>query len=505
MTTKRSLLFKLILVIAIVIFANVLFNRLYYRIDFTGDQRFTLSNPTISMLKGIEDPITIQAYFSEGIDPQIDKIREDFKNLLVEYNRRSNGNVEYEFINPNEDESTEQNAQQQGIQPVQVQKRERDQMSSARAYLGAVVSYGNQKEVIPFMDNNGGMEYALTSSIKKVAIEDKVRLGYVQGHSEPPLQELNQVANVLSVSFQVDPVTLDTVTPVNFRGLVIVAPKDSFKQNELDKIDAFLNEGKNVFIAMNRVDADIQQSSGTAINTGLETWLQEKGIIVEENFVTDENCGSINVQQQRGFFMMNTPVKFPYLPIINNFSDHPVTNGIEQALMQFVSSISYQNVKDGLKVTPLFFSGNRSGTASVPTRFDVNKKWTRRDYPTSKLPLGVAIEGKISGGKESKMIVFGDGDFIVNGTGREARQLQPDAINLMANAVEWLTVGSGLGELRTKQITSRPIKKDLSDNERSMVKVLNFALPIFLIALYGFFRFILRRRKKMQWQSADYS
>jgi len=157
-----------------------------------------------------------------------------------------------------------------------------------------------------------------------------------------------------------------------------------------------------------------------------------------------------------------------------------------------------------LNVTPLFFSGNRSGTVSVPTGFDINKNWTRRDFPTSKLPLGVAIEGKISGDKESKMIVFGDGDFVVNGTGREARQLQPDAINLMANAVEWLTVGSGLGELRTKQITSRPIKKDLSDNERNVVKILNFALPILLIAFYGLFRYILRSRKKRQWQAADY-
>jgi len=62
-------------------------------------------------------------------------------------------------------------------------------------------------------------------------------------------------------------------------------------------------------------------------------------LVVEDNFVIDNNCGNVGVQQKNGFFNFTTPVKFPYLPIITNFADHRITKGLEQVLMPFVSTI----------------------------------------------------------------------------------------------------------------------------------------------------------------------
>ncbi len=504
MNSKRSLLTRVLLVLAVIIVANILLTRLFFRLDFTGDKRYTLSNPTKQILKELEDPVTVSAYFSDDLPPQIAGTKTEFQALLEEYNKRSNGSVVYEFINPNENEETEKAAMEAGIQPITLSVRERDQAKQQRAYLGAVINYGNNKEVLPVIQPGVAMEYALTSSIKKIADSDKPKIGFVQGHGEPALQELSQAYATLSVLFDLQPVTLDTLTIENYKGLAIVSPKDSFQQAELSKLDALLGSGKGLFLALNRVEADLQQSRGMAISTGLEGWLSAKGIDVEEKFIIDQKCGSVTVQQQTGFFTFNRPIPFPFLPIIQSFGDHPIASGLEQALLQFASPLNYDNVADGITVSPLAFSSDKSGTSPTPTFFDINKEWDDVDFPSARLPIAAAFEGNISGNIPSRMVVIGDGDFAVNGQGQGARQIGQDEISLLANSIEWLNDDSGLSELRTKEITSRPIKKELTDGQKTSIKWFNFLLPLVGIAIFGLIRFTLRRRRKNKWRDTRY-
>jgi len=74
----------------------------------------------------------------------------------------------------------------------------------------------------------------------------------------------------------------------------------------------------------------------------------------------------------------------------------------------------------------------------------------------------------------------------------------------MVNAIEWLNDDTGLSELRTKEVTSRPIKKELTDGEKSMVKWGNFLIPMLLISIYGFIRLQFRNRKKNKWRETRY-
>jgi hypothetical protein len=57
----------------------------------------------------------------------------------------------------------------------------------------------------------------------------------------------------------------------------------------------------------------------------------------------------------------------------------------------------------------------------------------------------------------------------------------------MVNSIDWLSDDTGLIELRTKGVSSRPID-ELEDGRRSFLKYLNFLLPIALILVYGFLR-----------------
>jgi hypothetical protein len=68
--------------------------------------------------------------------------------------------------------------------------------------------------------------------------------------------------------------------------------------------------------------------------------------------VIDDNCGSVNVQQQQGNFIMSTQVSFPYLPVITRFADNPATKGLESVILQFASPITFSG-DSTKKFTPL--------------------------------------------------------------------------------------------------------------------------------------------------------
>jgi ABC-type uncharacterized transport system involved in gliding motility auxiliary subunit len=193
------------------------------------------------------------------------------------------------------------------------------------------------------------------------------------------------------------------------------------------------------------------------------------------------------------------------LPIVTNFAkDNPVTAGLESVMFPFVSSIDYSKADSAIKVTPLLRSSKVSGTQTPPIYFDVMKKWKRSDFKESGLVLGVALEGKLLGGKTTRMIVFGDGDFVVNGSGRQAQKLQEDNINLMANAIDWLSDDTGLIALRTKVITSRPIDATISDATKTVLKYVNFLLPILLVIIYGVFRFQTKKKVREKLMAINY-
>ena len=130
---------------AIVIVVNMISNNLFFRLDFTADKRYTLSDATEDIVRNLEDVITISAYFTDKsqLPPQLQSTYQDFRDLLIEYESLSDGNIVFEFINPNESEETEADAQQNGVGPILVNIRESDQVKQMRAYLGVKLEMGS--------------------------------------------------------------------------------------------------------------------------------------------------------------------------------------------------------------------------------------------------------------------------------------------------------------------------------------------------------------------------
>lgn len=499
---KQKLLASTLLVVGIVLVINFLSNELHLRADLTDDRQYTLSKATLDILEGLEEPVTVKAYFSKNMPPNIAQTRTDFQDLLVEYNSRSNGMIAYEFVNPNENEATERLALENGIQPVMINVREKDQVKQQKAFLGATISLGEKTDVIPFVQPGSAMEYSLSAAIKRISVETKPVVGFITGHGEAPMEEMGQAMQLLDVLYQPQPVGLDSAdVPATIRTLAMIRPTDTIPVSHLRRLDTFLTRGGRLLLALNRVDGDLQRSYGMQLSNGLEGWLAQKGIAVEDAFIIDAKCGAVTVQQQQGMFNFQTQVSFPYLPVVGRFADHPITKGLETVLLQFASPVNF--IGDSTKrFTPLIMTSEKSATQKAPMMFDINKQWTEQDFPEKNIVMGGILE-ETRAGSGYKLVVFGDGDFVINGPRQQARSLQPDNVSLAVNAIDWLSDDTGLIELRTKGATSRPIQQ-LQDNTKVILKYANFLLPILLVVGYGLVRMQRNRMTRLKRMSENY-
>lgn len=500
---KKSIYYKLAFILGIIIIINILSTRLFFRLDFTADKSYTLSKSTKDILKAVKTPVFVTVYFSKNVPSELMKAREDFKSLLVEYSNLSGGKITFEFIDPSKNEETEQRALQAGISPAFFNITEKDQIKQQRVYLGAVIKMDNKTEIIPQIQPGAAMEYALSTAIRKMSDIEKPQIGFIQGHGEPSLGALQQVYSELNVMYRTDPVYLnDTSYFLNkYKTIAIIAPNDTFTELHLKQFDRFLSEGGNLLVAINRVEGQMTQGIGVAVNTGLEKWLERKRIIVEDNFVADALCGVVGVQEQQMGFMFTRQLQFPYFPVLKTFAKHPVTDGLEAIIMSYASSITYMGDTSMLYM-PLVLTSEQSAFQKVPIKFDFNKVWNERDFPAQNLVVAALLTGHF-GQKTGKMIVIGDGDFAINGEGAQAHEINPDNANFLVNSIDWLSDDTGLIQLRTKGITSRPLDQ-ITDSARLFLKVINFVLPILLIVIYGVWRTNFNRKIRMKRMEEDF-
>lgn len=494
----NKLLSRIVLVALILVAINIVANQLRFRLDFTADQRYTLSNSTKSILADLEQPVSIKVYVSEDVNAEFDNHSQEIKNMLEEYNSISDGNVQFTFINPNSDEELEKEAQEKGIAPLLVNSSEKDKIEQVKAYKGLLFEAGELSDVIPYLDDQKGMEYPITSSIKKIAFTNKPTLAFLKDKGSPKLAAMQQLMPQLKINYSVQEYSFSDSLPLadDVAGLVLLNPTDSFKVTELKQLEDYYQKGIPLFISYTNADVNLGGQAGPPMaserNSQLETWLQQKGIEFENQLLIDANSQSIMVNT--GFIPQQ--IKFFYFPVITQFAEHLTTEGLSAMAFQFMSPINYSGQGS---FTPLLLTSEMSGKESLPIMFDLQRKWTENDFTSSGLTAAAAIENDAK-----KMVLVSNGDFVVNGEGQQAQQLQGDNIQFVLNSVDWLSNNTQLIELRNKNAISNPITAELDEDEKNWIKYANFLIPLFLIIMYGLLRMQAKKAKQAKWQQENY-
>ena len=501
-TKKTQAILRILLILAILVLLNFISVRLFGRLDLTSQNVYTLSDASKSLVQSLDDRVTVKAYFTEDLPSPYNNNRRAVLDLLNEYKAYASGNLTYEFINPT-GEKGEQDAQQQGISPVQVQVVKEDKFEVKRGYLGLIMLYEDRKEVLPVVQNLSTLEYDISSALKRLTTRTKKKIGYTSGHQEPDLYSMRQVQQALSQQYDLAAVDLSKSdpVPVDIAALLVISPQSRFTDSASYHIDQYLMRGGKVAFLLNKINANLQARMGQPNDTGLEDMLQDYGIRINPDLIRDAQCANISVMQQQGPFTVQSQIPFPYIPLASNFSrDNPIVKDLQGLLFHFVSSVDTSAASGkGLKAEVLVRSSKRSGRQTGFFMIDPFQRYTAADLAEDGIPMAAVVEGSFKSffaGKQpsavltvspqTRIIIVGDGDFMKDEyLGNRAN------LTFFANIVDYLADDAGLITIRSKNVVTPPLEQ-VSDGTKQLLKYANLIGPPLLIIGYGLFRW--RRR-----------
>ncbi len=157
----------------IIVLVNLVLGAARGRIDLTQGKLYTLSEGTRSVLGKLEAPVKIRLYFSQGAEVPlpIKAYGRRVEDMLAEFKQAGRGKVLIEKLDPMPDSEAEDSATLEGVEA---------QVAGAdRFYLGASVSYADQKIALPALalDREPLLEYDLTRAVARAATTAKPVVG----------------------------------------------------------------------------------------------------------------------------------------------------------------------------------------------------------------------------------------------------------------------------------------------------------------------------------------
>ncbi len=159
----------------IIIFVNALAGTVNFRVDFTEDNIYTLSDASRRILKKIDKPVTIKFYCSRSnnmMPVNLKNFADRIEDLLSEYKEAGKGNIYIEKYDPKQFSDAEDSAIMDGISGQLAPTGE-------KIYLGIAISCGRKKATIPFVSpiKENLLEYDITSAIAEVFKTKKSLIG----------------------------------------------------------------------------------------------------------------------------------------------------------------------------------------------------------------------------------------------------------------------------------------------------------------------------------------
>lgn len=184
-TQRSGKYIKFIVYAVAVILLNMAGMTLFARIDLTGNQIYSLSKASRNAVKNLSEPLTLHVFFTRNLPAPHNSTERYLHDLLAEYAVFAGKNFNYRFYDVSPDDGTPQSAkienqklaESYGVQPVQIQAIESDEVKFQKAYMGLVLIHGDLVERIPAITGTDGLEYQITTAVQKLTNKVSVLLG----------------------------------------------------------------------------------------------------------------------------------------------------------------------------------------------------------------------------------------------------------------------------------------------------------------------------------------
>ncbi|WP_426430207.1 gliding motility-associated ABC transporter substrate-binding protein GldG [Winogradskyella sp. HB-48] len=552
MKKNKALVYILVVIVGLVL-VNVLSSTFYGRYDLTKDKRYTLSDATNTIVDQIDAPLIIDVFLEGEFPSEFRLLQTETKQIIEEFQLKTN-NIKVNYINPIEDEATrERNIDEltrSGLEPYINTDNSMGKVTQEIVFPWAFASYKDQTLKIPLLKksitqdlseqiNNSvqGLEYAFADAFSKLINSKSKTIAVLKGNGE--LADIN-IADFLKTAqsyYNIAPFTLDSVASnpqgtldkLKHYDLIVVAkPTQAFSEEEKLVLDQYtMRGGKSLWLTESVImDKDsLYNDSGSSVSImrdlNLNDFFFKYGIRVNPSLVKDLFSAPIMLAIGEGSQAQLQPIQWQYAPLAASNQDHPITKNLELVRFDFASPID--TLKNNVDKTILLQSSSKSKLEGVPTSVslsDVTKSPDENLYTSGPQNLAVLLEGEFtsvydqrvlpfkvknfqSKSKPTKVVIISDGDVIKN----DVRQRRPLELGIdyrgfvygnkefLLNTINYLLDDTGLINIRAKEIRVAYLDSDRIKEEQSTWQLLNIALPLALLGLFGFAFNVFRKKK----------
>ncbi len=548
---------RVVIMIGILLGVNVLASYFHTGIDLTREKRFTLSEPTVKMLKNMQETAVVDVYLKGKFPALLQRMQEATRERLTSFKNIAGNKFIFRFIDPFEGKNESEqkviahDLAQKGIRVIQLSSKTDDEYSEKPFFPYALVQYNGGEMSIALLENPPGrtdeekmssseamLEYKFANAINQLGKREPARIGYVVGNGQDLSIYSYDMLGCLSHYYGMDTLDLSHMLyiPLAYQAIVIVQPTTPFTGPEKLKIDQYIMRGGHVLWAMNNLDANMDslrnspQIIAMERGLGLDDMLFKYGARVNNDLVQDLQCmplGRINpASGQREW------KDWIYYPKINPTGDHPIVKNMDFIRGGFTNSID--TVKsDGIKKSILLTSSKYSRTAMAPARVSTSTMLYPQKpdlFTKSYLPVAVLLEGKFHSVYQNllapeylrlldslkqpfkaacdspgSMIVVSVGDIFRNGYNPKDGPMQMGYWwwtgeyyanrTFLLNCMEYLTDHSGILEARSKEVKLRLLDKGRAKDEKSKWQFLNVVIPIAVVLVFASAYLFFRKRR----------
>lgn len=551
--------YKLVKIIGIVLIINVLGYFLYHRFDLTADKRYSLSEPSLNILKNVLEPVYIDVYLEGNYPAEFNRLHTETQQLLEEFSAYNN-QIVVQFINPVENEEDRVEVMkkmfQQGIIPLNVTVNNKGKQSQEVIYPWAMVTNGKKTAKVALLKNILGagieqkivssvqhLEYAFVDAIQKVSVEKQKKIAVLKGNGELSDAYIADFLKTIKDQYYLAPFTLDSVENQPIKTLedlqkydltIVAKPTQKFTDNEKQVLDQFvMNGGKTLWLVDGvRAEMDsLYNPTGEMLaytnELNLNDLFFKYGFRINPLLVKDEQATPIKLATgQEGSQTQYSNYNWKFSPYIYPKTNHPIIKNTDGLKLEFASPIDTLN--NGIKKTVLLETSKYSkkiGTPSVVSLAMVEEPFDEANYKVKDSSIvGLLLEGKftsvyqnrvlpfeyknfISKSKnQNKMIVVSDGEIIKNqlDSNLEPLELGYDKWTknffgnkeFLLNSVNYLLDDKGLLDIRSKDVDLPILNRTEVSENYTKIQLIAVGIPLLFLLIFGTFFYFLRLRYK---------
>ena len=432
MNFQKKINIYIFLAIAGLAFLSVFF---FFRIDLTSEKRYSISQPTKTLLKKANAPLKVSIYLEGDLNPGFTRLKNSAKNLLDEMSVYAAEGIDMEFINPStaatqaEREQKYLELEAEGMTPTAIYERDKEGKSIQKIVFPWVkMTYGNKTVVVNLLKNIRGLqgeenlnisienlEFEITDGIRRLINSQVSKIAFIEGHGELNEAETYDISKVLSRYFQIDRGTLATDATIlaEYKAIIIAKPTQPFSESDKYIIDQYIMNGGKVLWLMDGVRVSMENLSATgispaiALDLNLDDLLFKYGIRIQPVLLQDVQCASVPVNiAPEGAQPQFEPTPWFFAPLLLTSSQHPISKNITEVRSEFVSTIEVVGENNNTKASLLLATSDNTHVFSTPATIDLSETHDTKDkkyFNMSYMPVSVLVEGEFESNFANRM------------------------------------------------------------------------------------------------------